>query len=109
MTAIIINQNSVGVHDGVETVGNGDDCTVGELLSDGLLDDAICPEGGGGEGAVCHASGSKVTFPFDIFISLPFELSSYLHQPHSYHLLATAIPSPTHSLVVNVGSGLVQH
>ena len=62
-----------------------------------------------GEEPVCHAYGSKVTFPFHIFISLPFELSSYLHQPHSYHLLATAIPSPTHSLEVNVGSGLVQH
>ena len=38
------NQNPVRVHDGVETMGDGDDCTVGEVLSDGLLDDAVCPE-----------------------------------------------------------------
>ena len=39
------NQNPVRVHDGVETMGDGDDRTVGEVLSDGLLDDAVCPEG----------------------------------------------------------------
>ena len=51
------NQNPVRVHDGVETVGDGDDCTVGELLSDGLLDDAISPEGRReGGGPVCHFS-----------------------------------------------------
>lgn len=34
----------VTVHDGVQPVGDGDDCAVGELIPDGRLNKAVCPQ-----------------------------------------------------------------
>ena len=34
-----------------------------------------------GEGPVCHTSGSKVTFPFHIFTSLPFKPAASCTNP----------------------------
>ena len=51
---LIVNITPVIVHDGVETMGYGEDGTVGKLFADGLLNEVVCLQVHGCSGLIQH-------------------------------------------------------